>query len=164
MKFRQATIDDLELLLHWDKQQHVIDCDPNGDWDWETDLAYNPEWRDQFIVEFDGRPIGFLQIIDPFRDEDHYWGEVADNLRAIDIWIGEKEDLGKGYGTQMMTRAINHCFANETVQSILIDPLATNFKAHRFYESLGFRFLEKRTFGIDECLVFRMERRDWIKK
>ena len=28
MQLRPATIDDLELLLHWDEQAHVIESDP----------------------------------------------------------------------------------------------------------------------------------------
>src|SRR5690606_32626184 len=87
---RSASIDDLELLRRWDEQPHVIESDPNDDWGWETELARSPDWREQLIAEVDGRPIGYVEIIDPARDEEHYWGEdIAPNLRAIDIWIGE---------------------------------------------------------------------------
>ena len=103
---RHATIKDLNTLKHWDQQQHNIDADPNDDWEWETELVRRPPWREQLIAELDGRPLGFLQIIDPLEEETHYWGKVAPNLRAIDIWIGEAEDLGKGYGTQMMELAL----------------------------------------------------------
>ena len=44
-----------------------------------------------------------MQIIDPLAEPTHYWGEVEPNLRALDIWIGEKDALGRGYGTAMMT-------------------------------------------------------------
>lgn len=40
----------------------------------------------------------------------------------------------------------------------MIDPLATNVRAHRFYERLGCRFVERRRFGTDECFVFRLDR------
>jgi RimJ/RimL family protein N-acetyltransferase len=73
-----------------------------------------------------GRPIGFVQIIDPAREESHYWGDCEPNLRAIDIWIGEADCLNKGYGTQMMRLAIERCFADPSVTAILIDPLASN--------------------------------------
>lgn len=32
----------------------------------------------------------------------YYWGMVVVNLCVIDIWIGEVEDFGKGYGIFMM--------------------------------------------------------------
>lgn len=161
--FRTAAIDDLPLLRYWDEQPHVIDCDPD-DWGWGDDLLHFPDWREQLIAELDGRPIGFVQIIDPAKEETHYWGEVPDNLRAIDIWIGEKTDLGKGYGTIMMNLAIGRCFTDEKVTAILIDPLETNTAAIRFYERIGFQFVETRDFDGSICSVMRLEKKKWIEK
>jgi aminoglycoside 6'-N-acetyltransferase len=158
---RDATPADAPLLRHWDDQPHVIASDPNDDWHWEIELSYSPDWREQLVAELDGRPIGFLQIIDPAREESHYWGDVPANLRAIDIWIGEALDLGKGYGTAMMRLALGRCFADPAVTAVLIDPLETNRRAHIFYERMGFRFVEKRTFNEDACLVYRLDRPDW---
>lgn len=155
---RPATLADLALLQHWDEQPHVVESDPNDDWEWETELLRMPDWREQLIAESDGRPIGFVQIIDPAREETHYWGDVSDNLRAIDIWIGEAEDTGKGYGSDMMRLALRRCFADPAVTAVLIDPLASNTAAHRFYKRLGFRFVERRQFGEDDTFVFRLER------
>lgn len=158
MRLRHATLDDLPMLARWDEQPHVVASDPNDDWHWEVELAHRPAWRAMLIAEIDGRPTGFLQIIDPAREDTHYWGDVPEGLRAIDIWIGESTDLGRGYGTQMMRLAIARCFAEPGVSAILIDPLATNVRAHRFYERLGFRFVERRRFGDDECFVYRLDR------
>ena len=160
MNLRPATLADLELLRRWDEQAHVVASDPNDDWGWESELDRFPDWREQLIAEVDGRPVGFMQIIDPRREETHYWGDVPENLRAIDIWIGEESDLGKGYGTSMMKLALTRCFAEPSVSAVLIDPLASNWRAHRFYERLGFRFVERRRFGNDECLVYRLDRHD----
>jgi aminoglycoside 6'-N-acetyltransferase len=110
------------------------------------------------MAEVDRRPIGVLVIIDPALEETRYWGDVAPNRRAIDIWIGEPSELGRGYGTQMMEQALERCFADPAVQEVLIDPLATNTDARRFYERLGFEFVERRTFGDDDCAVYRMGR------
>jgi len=160
VRLRAATLDDLDLLRHWDEQPHVIQGDPNDDWNWDVELGRSPDWREQLIAEVDGRPIGFMQIIDPAREDSHYWGEVLANLRAIDIWIGDERDLGRGHGTHMMRLAIARCFADPTVTAILIDPLESNTRAHRFYERLGFRFVERRCFGQDQCLVHRLDRVD----
>lgn len=59
--------DDQELLERWDSQPHVIESDPNDDWNWSVELARSPSW-----------------------------GEVESHLRAIDIWIGEEKHLGRG--------------------------------------------------------------------
>lgn len=161
IRLRKATLDDLSLLQYWDKQPHVMAADPNDEWQWEAELQQDHDWQEMFIAELNDLPIGFLQIIDPAREETHYWGDISENCRAIDIWIGEMKDLGKGYGTEMMNQAIERCFADSNVHTIWIDPLASNTKAHRFYERLGFRFVEKRRFGMDDCFVYKLERRDW---
>lgn len=158
MHFRHATIEDLELLQHWDKQPHVIACDPSGEGDWIPELTKKEEWRELLISQEEDEPIGFLQIIDPKLEDTHYWGDLPPNLRAIDIWIGEKENLNKGYGTTMMKMAFDRIFSNPQVQTILIDPLASNTKAHRFYERLGFQFVEERVFGEALCFVYELKR------
>ena len=160
MRLRPATPDDLELLRRWDEQAHVVASDPNDDWGWETELARQPDWREQLIAELDDRPVGFVQIIDPAREDSRYWGDVPANLRAVDIWIGEEADLGKGYGTAMMRLALERCFAAPGVVAVLVDPLAANTRAHRFFERLGFRFVERRRFGADDCCVYRLGRRN----
>lgn len=161
IKLRPATINDLGLLQYWDKQPHIIASDPNDDWHWTEELKRNPEWREQLIAELGDRSIGFIEIIDPALEDEHYWGDIEPNLRAIDIWIGEEQDLGKGYGTQMMQLALMRCFQNVAVTAVLVDPLANNTRAHRFYESFSFKFVERRWFGLDNCFVYRLEKRDW---
>ncbi|MCJ8167100.1 acetyltransferase [Pontibacter sp. E15-1] len=158
IKLRKVTIHDLELLKYWDTKKHVIDCDPDDDWNWELELNRNPEWREQLIAELDDRPIGFIQIIDPYEEETHYWEKVEQNKRAIDIWIGEETDLNKGYGTVMMQLAIETCFEVPTVNGVLIDPLKSNSKAHRFYERMGFEFVEERQFNGTSCFVFELKK------
>jgi aryl-alcohol dehydrogenase-like predicted oxidoreductase/RimJ/RimL family protein N-acetyltransferase len=162
LRFRNATTSDLDLLRRWDEQPHVVESDPNDDWGWEVELARTPAWREQLIAEEDGRPIGFVEIIDPALEDDHYWGECPRDLRAIDIWIGEPSDLGRGYGTQMMRLALDRCFAVPSVSAVVIDPLASNVRARRFYERLGFELVGERQFGADLCAVYRLVRDRWM--
>ncbi len=159
MRLRKATLEDVALLEYWDTQPHVIEA--GGAWesfDWAREIPRQLEWRELLIAEAGGQPIGMLQIIDAGLEETHYWGEVGAGFRAIDIWIGEPDYLGQGYGTAMMRLAIDRCFASPEVRAILIDPLARNERAIRFYEKLGFRAVERRMFGEDDCLVMRLDR------
>ena len=164
VQLRDALPKDLTLLQHWDKQEHNISSDPNDDWNWELELHRKVPWREQLIAELNGRAIGFVQIIDPALEESKYWGEVGQGFKAIDIWIGDANDLGKGYGTIIMQWVLNRCFATPGVNAILIDPLESNTRAHRFYERLGFQFLEKRKFIEDNCFVYSLNREAWIKR
>jgi len=163
IRLRPAVPADTELLSYWDTKPHVIASSGDDDWyDWPVELARDVDWGEFLIAELEGRPIGIMEIIDPAREETHYWGDVEPDLRAIDIWIGEEDDLGKGHGTQMMSLAVDKCFNEPSVKSILIDPLASNLKARRFYERLGFKEIEHRKFGVDDCVVYRLERDDWL--
>jgi aminoglycoside 6'-N-acetyltransferase len=160
VRVRRATPADAALLRHWDEQPHVIASDPNDEWNWEVELSRTPDWREQMIAEVDARPVGFVQIIDPAREESRYWGDAPAGWRAIDIWIGEASDTGKGYGTRIMQLVLDRCFADSEVSAVWIDPLASNLRAHRFYERLGFRVVGPRRFGEDDCLVYQLTRAD----
>jgi aminoglycoside 6'-N-acetyltransferase len=169
---RPMTLDDVPLLDHWDRQPHVIaatsdDTDQPkafGDTYWPDELALVAPDYQYLIAELDGRPIGALQIIDPCTESTHYWGQIEPNLRAIDIWIGAAEDLGRGYGETMMRRAFQLCFANPAVIAIVIDPLSSNLRAHKFYQRLGFVPEGQHTFGDDDCLIHRLTRPAWRQR
>ncbi len=162
MKLRPAVPEDLELLRDWDGRPHVIAATgPNSDFEWETELGREVAWREFLIGEVAGRPIGVLQIIDPALEESHYWGEIENDLRAVDIWIGEEDYLGRGFGTRMMQLCLERCFDDPNVKAVLVDPLAGNQRAHRFYERQGFKAIERRWFGDDDCIVYRVDRDDW---
>ena len=164
--FRNAVPADEPLLRYWDTKPHVqaaTGAEPgqDSDFNWAYELPRQVDWRELLIAEVDGRAIGFVQIIDAAREETHFWGDIGPNICAIDIWIGEEADLGKGYGTQMMQLAAARCFANPDVTAIVIDPLASNTDAIRFYRRLGYRLVEQKIFDDDESAVHRLDRADW---
>lgn len=162
MLLRNATLDDVPLLEAWDSTPHVIEA--GGAWDdfdWSLEIPRDLDWRQLLMAEVAGRPIGMIQIIDAQEEESHYWGDTGPGYRAIDIWIGDEDCLGRGHGTAMMRLAFELCFADETVHTILIDPLARNTRAIRFYRRLGFEPVERRVFGEDDCLVLRLDRQAW---
>lgn len=169
---RRATTKDAVWLDRWDRDPDVVACstdDPNAqiafdDVEWREELAAQNELSQWFIGELDGRPIGAMQICDPHLEASHYWGEIAPNLRAIDIWIGGPDDRGKGHGGEMMRLALDMCFADAHVTGIVIDPLASNERAHRFYRRLGFTPVGRRRFGRDDCLVHELTRSDWLAR
>jgi aminoglycoside 6'-N-acetyltransferase len=95
-----------------------------------------------------------IQIVDPANEESHYWGEMDQGLRAIDIWIGEESDMSKGYGTQMMDLALANCFNDSEVKRVLVDPLVANKKAINFFERIGFNFFENKYFDQDQVALY----------
>lgn len=170
IQLRTATLEDVPTLDRWDREPHVIAAtsdDPDaakafGDTDWPDELALQSDHYRYFIAELDGRPIGAMQIIDAHREETGYWGDVEPGVMAIDIWIGDAADLGHGHGAHMMAWAIDRCFSDPEVTAIMIDPLASNTRAHRFYQRLGFVPVGERLFHDEDlCLVHRLDRAHW---
>ncbi|MEJ7597844.1 MAG: GNAT family N-acetyltransferase [Kofleriaceae bacterium] len=169
LTLRPATLADLETLQRWDTEPHVISATTDdttadkafGDHDWSVELPLQTAVSYFLIGDLAGRPIGAMQIIDPHEEPTHYWGDIAPDLRAIDIWIGDAADHGKGYGETMMRLAFQRCFADPKVTAIVIDPLASNTRAHKFYVRLGFEPEGRRMFGEDDCLVHRLTRETW---
>jgi aminoglycoside 6'-N-acetyltransferase len=170
LTLRRATTADARWLDLWDTDLDVIACstdDPSAtvafaSTEWAEELAAQDEHSYYFIAELDGRPIGAMQICDPHLERSHYWGEIAPNVRAIDIWIGAPQDRGNGFGGEMMRRALEHCFADPRVTGIVIDPLASNERAQKFYRRMGFKPVGRRNFGGDDCLVHELTRQDWL--
>ena len=68
VQLRPVTPADAPLLRRWDREPHVIAAKTHEDWQWESELNVEREWREQFIAEVAGHPIGFLQIMDPERE------------------------------------------------------------------------------------------------
>ncbi len=162
INLRPATIEDIEILHYWDTKPHVqASTGQDENIDWTHELTNAADWQEILIAELGNEPIGVLQIMDPHLEVTHYWGEIEPNHRAIDIWIGEEDNLSKGYGTDMMRKGIIRCFKDLDVSAIVIDPLVTNERAIKFYEKLGFNIIEQRMFGEDNCYVMRLNRIDW---
>ena len=76
IKPRAAGPEDSNTLSAWDRKQHIIASGgADNDWDWENQLSRSVPWREFWIYEVSGQPIGFVQIIDPKEEETHYWGD-----------------------------------------------------------------------------------------
>ena len=113
---------------------------------------------------YHGDTFGAMAVCDPYTEPSHYWGDIEPGLRAIDIWIGPPEWLGRGLGTQMMTRMIDRCFAEAGVTAVIIDPLNSTPAAQRFSRRLGFVEVGRRMFDQDDCLVMRLEKAAWSRR
>lgn len=158
LRLRRARPGDRPVLERWDDAPDAAEWGGEDDaFDWARELRRNPPWRRLLMAELWGRPVGFVQIIDPAREESRYWGPVPGSLRAIDIWIGDTADRGRGLGARMMRLALALCW-REGARAVLIDPMARNVRAIRFYRRMGFRAVGRRRFWDDDCLVMRIER------
>jgi len=177
---RNATLTDANLLQQWDNQEYLQDPNVMGDedcnaWDWEQELQRtDATWRQMLIAQIMSQenptPIGFVQIIDPVLEDTSYWGLgnsstiAPGTVLALDIWIGNPDFLGQGYGTEIMNLVLrDYCFADNKIDSVWVDPMAANTRAHNFYQMLGFQPQGIQYFGPDKCLVHKLARQDYLR-
>lgn len=85
----------------------------------------------QFIicVKDTGKPVGSVYLRD--IDENHHKAEYG-------IFIGEKDALGKGFGTQAARLMIGYGFEELNLHKLMLRVLAENLPARKSYEKAGF--------------------------
>jgi aminoglycoside 6'-N-acetyltransferase len=91
-----------------------------------------------FLMERQGRPVGYLQI---YRaDGDPFWSghDLPRETHGIDLFIGESDAVGRGLGPRFLRLAVARLFAMPEVARIHIDPDPRNAAAIRAYEKAGF--------------------------
>lgn len=156
LNLRECLVSDISILKIWD-QDPILKASYGEDSSflWEEEIPNIKPWQEYLIAEKDGMAIGFVQIIDPLLEETHYWGDIPPNQRAIDIWIGDPENRGKGYGTHIMNLIFKRCFLDDQAEAIWVDPLKSNLKAINFYQKNGFESIEERVFEKELCLVMK---------
>jgi aminoglycoside 6'-N-acetyltransferase len=134
-EFRQATIDDLNLLIEWQAHPHV------REW-WNSDEPYDQEdIRDprvlRWIVSTNERPFAFMQDYTVHGWEDHHFAQLPRGSRGIDQYIGDPEMVGIGHGTAFIGARMRALF-DAGVPVIATDPHPENKRAISVYTKLGF--------------------------
>jgi aminoglycoside 6'-N-acetyltransferase len=67
----------------------------------------------------------------PLLKEDDVW--------ALDIFIGDPEQWGKGIASKALKMMVDHLFKERNAKKIIIDPDVRNERAIRAYEKAGFK-------------------------
>jgi len=143
--FRPVTEEDFPVLAAWLAEPHVARW-----WDEaEVELAQIREHMESIsveplIVEFDGRPIGYMQSYDPHLEDGHPYQDQPFGTLGIDISIARPELLGIGHGSAIVRQFADELFA-EGAPRIIIDPDPGNQRAIRAYEKAGFKRIGERT-------------------
>jgi aminoglycoside 6'-N-acetyltransferase len=99
-------------------------------------IAADPAF-DCYIVSIDGREVGYLQSYDPQTWPDHPFTDRPCGSCGLDMFIGEPDMIGQGYGTQIVQAFADRLFA-AGVPEVLIDPHPDNAAAIKAYGRAGF--------------------------
>jgi aminoglycoside 6'-N-acetyltransferase len=155
----------LYLWHRWSENQHVKEVwfiEGYEPADYITQKIRGNGYDYPFIIYLDDNPIGFIQCCDLFsyktiaENPSGLFTDEEKGTYCIDLFIGEKEYLNKGYGTQIVKLFSELLFDRFTARKILIDPASTNKRAIRCYEKAGFQFVGKKFDGVTNCTVMML--------
>ncbi len=138
------TENDWDVLLAWNNDPEVLWFSEGDDIGSRTldevQLMYRAVSASSscFIIEHQDRPIGecWLQRMNVGRVIDTHPGN---DVRRIDISIGEKELWGRGLGTESVELLMQLAFQSEACDLIYEPEIADfNVRSRRMFERLGF--------------------------
>lgn len=135
---------DLPLLAGWLAEPHVALW-----WDNPVEGLKSIEGHidsisvEPFIVELNGKPIGYIQSYDPHLEDGHPYQDQPTGTLGIDQFIGPPELIGKGHGPRMIEAFVELLFDEGAIR-VVIDPDPANAAAIRAYEKAGFERFDNR--------------------
>lgn len=91
-----------------------------------------------YLICLDDKPIGYIQSYYAPAIGDGWWEDQPEGTWGMDIFIGEEDSLGKGYGSESLKLFVIKIFEEHGAKKIIIDPDPENKRAIRAYEKAGF--------------------------
>jgi aminoglycoside 6'-N-acetyltransferase len=138
---RRATEADVPTLTRWMRDPRVLRYfggrNNVSDEARERENLFSNDIDIRCVFELNGRSIGYIQFC-PSQD-DSYGFAAADNMWGIDLYIGEPDLWGKGFGTQVVRAGAEWLLSSGKAVVVTIDPETWNVRAVRSYEKAGFR-------------------------
>ncbi len=128
--------EDTENIIRWRNQDFVRrnfiyqkSFSKEGHQQWKKNMIDTGKAVQFIISAKGGHPIGSVYLRD--IDRVHKKAEYG-------IFIGEKDALGKGYGTQAARIIIHYAFEQLGLHKLMLRLLADNKQAYKSYEKAGF--------------------------
>ena len=85
--------------------------------------------RSNFVIEVDGTVVGDIEL---------HGRDRRSRVSALGISIADPEYVGRGYGREALSLFLDWAFRIQNYERIWLDTWATNERAIRCYQSVGF--------------------------
>ncbi|WP_329520305.1 GNAT family N-acetyltransferase [Spirillospora sp. NBC_01491] len=137
---------DLDLVHRWMNLPHVAagydQAWTRERWAAEIGGQLAGDYARPFIVEFDGRPVAYVELYRAARDVVAGTYPARAHDVGFHIAIGETDGVGRGLAVRIFRAFIDGVFAAEPeCARIVSEPDASNQAARRVDTKLGLRFL-----------------------
>lgn len=150
--FKEFRLEDVPLYYEWAEKEHVKNV-------WFLE-GYQPKEyiltkikgngiEYPFLITIDDKAIGFIQYWDIYardrieKNKKDYFTGSPPGTYGIDIFIGELDFIGKGFGSQILVSFSELLFKEYGAKKLVVDPDSENIKAKCCYEKAGFKLIGK---------------------
>jgi aminoglycoside 6'-N-acetyltransferase len=141
--------DDFGLLVTWLARPHVAEwwgdpLDPAG-----VEKEFGPcvDGTDPtrvFVCRLGDGPIGLVQIYRLADEPDYERAVGVVEGAGMDLFIGEADHLGQGWGTEILRRALDVIWKSyPEVRRAMAGPSIRNVRSQHVFEKAGFRALRQ---------------------
>jgi len=166
INFRKISSSDLKILFKWLNSKHVhefYDADKENTFE-DIKKRYLPKIRgekstDCYLVEYDGNSVGYIQkyFVNDWPEFGNYL-DYDDRVVSVDLFIGEQNFMGIGFGSFMLFEFINQIvFKISGVSLCIIGPEPNNKRAIRAYQKVGFKHVKTLRIGDEKEDTYIME-------
>lgn len=148
---------DLERMKEWLYQDFVAKWYEHP-LSWINEIVHRKDvysWIHHYIVEYQGVPIGFCQYYEYWQSGEEWNGNVElDDTYSIDYLLGDRNYLGKGYGTDMVCLLIDEISKQDRAKRIIVKPEEENKASCNTLLSAGFTYEAE-----NELYLFHLNRK-----
>jgi RimJ/RimL family protein N-acetyltransferase len=114
-----------------------------------------------FVIQLGRRPVGFIQTY-RIGDYPEYAKDIAwdDEAWGIDLFIGEDDARGGGFGARVIERFLEtEVFSQPGVETAILAPNPQNARGIRCYEKAGFTYVKTVFIELENNHEYVMARR-----
>lgn len=137
---------DFDLLYKWCQEEYIYE------WFEQRILSYDEivtKYKNKFgkqelfVIKVDNKDIGFTQIYKYDHDTNISNLDNYTNIYEFDIFIGEKDYLSKGIGTNIVKEINNMIYSKYKADAIILRPFKRNIRAIKCYQKCDYRIIDE---------------------
>lgn len=140
---------DLPLVFTWAHRPFVKPWFRHEAVSWEEFLTFHQDIKmllgsgNEFLAYSNERPFAYIRYYDAHIWSDGFGDVDPEGTYGIDLYIGELDYIGRGYGTAMLYQFMKKIIEDQKamgkpIKQFVIDPEAANVAAIKTYQKVGF--------------------------
>ncbi|NCN86688.1 GNAT family N-acetyltransferase [archaeon] len=135
----KATLKDIDFIIEGIKEICKIEKEPvDKKSELKKVITREIKEKEVFMAKLDGQVMGFLEVL--FSKKEPYGINYGDEKKQY-CWVNNmyviKKFRKKGIG-KLLFKKLEEICKKRKIDKIMLDVFEVNFKAHKFYDKIGF--------------------------